>query len=583
MKLRSRILSTSRPLAALGLLALLAAGCNEDPAGSDDTDTEGGTDSSETMPTDPSGTMSGTGTDGGTDSDTDGPNPEGFVPLPGGMRKLTSREYTASVEVMLGDAAADAAIPPADIAQEGFDAVGASILALSADTIELYERSATAVADAAVENPADIQALVPCVSANANPACYREVATTLGRFAFRRTLEAEEIESIAAIGAAGQQWADDGAFMTGLRYELMAILQAPSFLYIQEVGEADDESGYRHLTGVELATRMSFFLTGHTPTLELLDAAEAGELNTAEQVRAQAEQMVANPEARTALDGFFAEALRLRSLADAPKNAEVFPEFSPELGEMMKDETLLLLYDVVWDRDADFREIFSARHTYVNDALADLYGIPSPGTGDLFARVDWPEDQLRAGYTSQGSFLTWQSGPLRNSPTKRGRYIQERILCTEIPPPDPSVDLELPEGEDLTLKELLEMHLDQPGCATCHSLTDPLGFAFERYSAIGAMRLFDNGKPVETDGEIIGVGSWNDARELGDVLAADPRTGDCLIENLMRGSLGQSLTDDSAPGVEDLGLTFADTGYSVQSLLVEMAAHPLFRLVDEPK
>ena len=105
MKLRTRNLSTSRPLVTLGLLALVAAGCNEDPSGAGETDTESGTGNSETMPTDPSGTMSGTDsdTDGDTDSDTDGPNPEGFVPLPGGMRKLTSREYTASIDVMLGD------------------------------------------------------------------------------------------------------------------------------------------------------------------------------------------------------------------------------------------------------------------------------------------------------------------------------------------------------------------------------------------------------------------------------------------------------------------------------------------------
>jgi PAS domain-containing protein len=270
-------------------------------------------------------------------------------------------------------------------------------------------------------------------------------------------------------------------------------------------------------------------------------------------------------------------------LADAPKNAELFPAFSPELGDMMKDETLLLLYEIIWDRDADFREVFSARHTYVNDTLADLYGIPSPGTGALFSKVDWPEDQHRAGYTSQGSFLTWQSGPRRNSPTKRGLYIQERILCSDIPPPDPNVDLELPEGEDLTLKELLEMHLENPGCATCHAQTDPLGFAFERYDAIGAPRDTDNGKPVETDGQVPGIGEWDNASELGDILAADPRTGNCLIENLMRGTLGQSITEDSLPGVQDLGLTFAEGGYSVQTLLVDMAAHPLFRLVDEPK
>ena len=575
--------SKHRPSWALGLLALTLAACNGGGSNGGDSDTDSGTGGTGGGSASATEGETETATGGETDGDTDDPTPEGFVPPPGGMRKLTAREYTSSIALMLGDEAAAAAEPPADIAQEGFDAVGASILALPADTIELYERSATAVADAVVENPATIQALVPCVDEGANAACYREVATTLGRFAYRRSLTEDEIESVTAIGVAGQEWADDGAFMTGLRYELMAILQAPSFLYIQEVGEVDEASGFRKLTSTELATRVSFFLTGHTPSLELLDAAEAGELESPDQLRTLAQEMVANPEARTALETFFAEAYRLRSLSEAPKNAELFPAFSPELGDMMKNETLLLLYDIVWDRDADFRELFNARHTYVNDALAELYGIDAPGSGELFTRVEWPQNQRRAGYTSQASFLTWQSGPRRNSPTKRGLYIQERILCSEIPPPDPNAEITLPESDDLTLKELLEMHLDQDGCRSCHALTDPLGFAFERYDAIGALRTMDNGQPVETDGEVAGIGTWQDAQELGDILAADSRTGDCLIENLMRGSLGQSPDEDTHAGVEDLGFTFADNGYSVQSLLVDMVAHPLFRLVDEPK
>lgn len=583
MKRHPRTHSPYRPLLALGILTL-ALGCGGGSANGGETDGASGTDGTDSTP---SGSASMSATDGDTDTDTDGdtddPTPEGFVPAPGGMRKLTGREYRASVGLILGDAAEDAADPPTDIAQGGFDAVGASILALPADVIEGYERSATAVADAVVADPGHLQALVPCVEANANPACYREVATTIGRFAYRRTLDTDEIEALAAIGAAGQQWSDDNAFMTGLRYELMAILQAPSFLYIQEVGEMDPSSGFRKLTGTELVTRVSFFLTGHTPTLELLDAGEAGDYDAPDALRGLAEDMVASPEARVAVEAFFAEAYRLRDLSLVAKNAELFPTFSSDLGEMMKDETLLLLYDIVWDRDGDFREFFNARHTFVNDALAEHYGIAPPGTGELFTQVDWPADQRRAGYTSQGSFLTWQSGARRNSPTKRGLYIQERILCNEIPPPDPNANIILPESDDLTLKELLEMHLDQDGCRSCHALTDPFGFAFERYDAIGALRLMDNGKPVETDGEIVGVGEWQDAQQLGDILAESPVTGDCLIENMVRGTLGQTPTDDTHAGIEDLGLIFADNGYSVQSLLVDMVAHPLFRLVDEPK
>ncbi len=573
-------------MAALGLLTgvLALAGCGDDASASSDGDTETGTGESEDTSVDT--TQGADGTDGGTDgtdsaSDTEGPM-EGFIPGPGGMRKLTSREYTESIALMLGDAAAAAVLPPEDIGQEGFDAVGASILPPPATDIELYERSATTVADAVLTDLGPLQSLVPCVEAGANPACYREVATTLGRFAYRRTLTDDEVETIAGIGAEGQTWAE-GDFLTGLRYELMAILQAPSFLYIQEVGEPDPEGDYRRLTSNELATRMSFFLTGHTPTLELLDAAEGGQLETPEQIRALAEDMVANPEARVALDSFFSEALRLRDLANAPKNAEIFPEFSPELGEAMANETLLLVFEIIWQNDGDYRELFNSDHTYVNDELASIYGIEPPGTGELFQQVPWPADQNRAGYTSQASFLTWQSGPRRNSPTKRGLYVQERILCGEIPPPDPNAELDLPDSDDLTLKELLELHLDQDGCRSCHALTDPIGFAFENYNAIGGFRTEDNGKPVETDGEVAGVGAWNNAKELGDVLANDPRIGGCLIENLMRGRIGRSPTDDEEPAIEDLGLTFEDANYSVQTLLVEMTAHPLFRLVDEPK
>ncbi|MEM9461071.1 MAG: DUF1592 domain-containing protein [Myxococcota bacterium] len=566
-----------RALAILsGVLAL--AGCGDDVAATSG-DTETGSGSGGTADSSMADGTDGT-TEGGSQSDG---QIEGFMPGAGGMRKLTVREYRASVDLMLGPAAAAAAIPPADIGQDGFDAVGASILPLAADSVELYERSAAAVADAVISDLGPLQALVPCVSANADAACYREVATSLGRLAYRHTLSTAEVDSLANIAAQGQRWGA-GAFLTGLRYELMAILQAPSFLYVQEIGEPDPEgSEFRRLTASELATRMSLFLTGHTPTLELLDAAEAGMLDTSAQIRAQAELMVGNPEARTAMESFFGEALRLRRLAEAPKNAEIFPQFSPELGEMMKDETLLLVADIIWNRDADYRTLFDADYTFVNDPLAALYGMDPPGTGSMFTQVQWPEQQHRAGYTSQASFLTWQSGPRRNSPTKRGLYVQERILCQRIQPPDPDAELELPDSEDLTLKELLEMHLDNDGCRGCHALTDPIGFAFESYTAIGAFRTTDNGKPVETDGEIADIGAWNNAKELGEILAQDPRTGTCLVRNLVKGTLGQRLTAEHTPGIDDLGLVFADSGYRVQALLVDMTAHPLFRLVDEPK
>jgi hypothetical protein len=500
------------------------------------------------------------------------------------MRKMLSREYRSSVELMLGPEAGAAATPPEDQAQDGFDAVGASILSLPPDAIELLERSATDIADATIANPATLAQVVPCVTGSQDAACYEEVATVLGRYAFRHPLDAGEIDRLTDIGLAGQQWDETGNFMSGLKYELMAILQSPSFLYISEVGEADPQSGYRRLTANELASRMSFFLLGRTPELELLDLAESGGLAEAAQVREVAQKMMASPEARVALASFFDELLRLRSLATVAKNAEVFPLFTPELGEAMRQESLLLVHDIVWNQDTDYRNLFNANYTFVNDPLAALYDIPEPGTGEVFTKVDWPESQNRAGYMSQASFLTWQSGPLRNSPSKRGKYVQEMILCNEVPPPDPNAELDLPEPEEnQTLKELLEQHMENDGCKSCHANFDPIGFAYEFYDGIGAYRTTDNGGPISANGEIVGIGAWNNARELGEVLAADARTARCLIENFIRGSLGHAPTKGERPGIDALDADFAESGYSVKSLLVEMVTSPVFQLVDEPK
>ncbi len=552
---------------------LMTAGsaCRDDDAAVSGTGTDGAGDGSSTSGSEPGGTT--------TDAEPEG---EAFVPGPGGMRRLSGREYRASVKLMLGSEAAEAAEPPEDTAQQGYDAVGGALLSVPSEVIPRYERSSAGIADAVLLHPQTLQTLVPCVAEDADASCYREVATRLGRFAFRRSLLDAEVDSIATIGSEAKDWGD-GDFMTGLRYALMAILQSPSFLYLQEVGEDDAESGYRRLSSTELASRLSFFLTGHTPSLELLALAETGGLETEDQIREIAEELVAGPEARIALDSFFSEALRLRELSSAAKNADVFPAFSPELAQFMEDETLLLLYDIIWQQDADYRELFRAPYTFVNDVLAENYGIPKPGTGETFAQVEWPEEQRRAGFLSQGSFLTVQSSAIRNSPTKRGAFVQEHVLCVEIDDPNPDIELDLPDAEDLTLKELLEMHLDQDGCRSCHGLTDPVGFAFERYTAIGGIRTTDAGKPVETDGAVLGLGEWQDARELGEILADNDRIAGCLIENMMRGVLGRGPAVGEEPAVENLTDRFIDSGHSVQTLLVEMATHPLFRLVDEPK
>jgi uncharacterized protein DUF1592/uncharacterized protein DUF1588/uncharacterized protein DUF1595/uncharacterized protein DUF1587 len=510
-----------------------------------------------------------------------------FEPAAGGVRRILSHEYTRSIALVLGAEASEAAETPKDIAQEGFDAIGATILPPSAEPIEIYERSAEAVAETALNNPATLAATAPCVSAaQATDSCYREVATKVGRLMWRRPLAQEEIDSLVGVATFAADWDPANAFEAAIKYELMALLQSPNFLYITALGQPDEASGHRKLDAYELASRLSFFLLSRTPDAALLDKAEAGELETPEQIRSAAQTMIESSDARLSVELFYDELLRLRFLAETAKNAETFPTWTPELAAAMRQETLLLVEDLVWTRNADIRTLFNADYTYVNPELAAHYGLILPPGSTGFSKVFWREEQHRAGFTSQGAFLAHQSGPLRNSPTKRGKAVLKFILCEDPPPPPNNVvpELPMPPPGGATLRELLDLHMDDPACAPCHAQTDPIGFAFESFDAIGRHRTADEyGFPIDATGAVDGLGEWTNAAELGELLANDSRTGPCFVRGLVRGKLGHTESSGEARAIDALAASFAEGGHSMQSLLVDMAAHALFRYVNEPR
>jgi hypothetical protein len=554
--------------------ALLVAACLTLIACRAGADREGGGDT----PAAPTGVAS-EGDDTGETAEVDA-----FRPAPGGMRRLLRHQYVGSIRYLLGEAAAAAADPPGDYPLHGFDAIGAAELALQASAIAQCEASARAVAIAAVAQRDRLAEHVPCVSAS-DPGddCYHRVAVELGRLAWRRPLVDEEVDALVEIAAAGRAW--DGSFGTGLRYELMAMLESPSFLYVVEVGEpAADDPSRRQLRPLELATRMSLFLLGRTPDAALLAAAEAGELATEDQVRAAAAAMLQRPEARSTLATFYRELLLLRDLAGLSKDADMFPQFNTALAASMEQETLRLIEEIVWEEDGDIRSLLDARHTYVDAGLAALYGVPAPAEPGMVA-VRLPDEQGRAGFLGHASFLARLSHPSMTSPTRRGQFIRTRLLCEVILPPPPGIDTTLPGAADApeTMKEKLLRHMRDPSCSGCHAAMDPLGLALENYDALGIFRTSEYGLMIDASASVADLGEFAGARELAARLVGDRRVAACVIKNFVRGGLGHIEGPGELPIVHDLEDRFQADGHRVQGLLVELAASPLFRVVGEPK
>lgn len=499
------------------------------------------------------------------------------------MRRLLAPQYVASVKALLGAAAAAAARPPPDIASQGFEAIGASQLTPGESALVAYEQSARAIADRVVADVSKLPALMGCTPQSATDAtCFATFVRAFGRRAFRRPLADDEVARYVKL-------ATDTAtrfsnVYAGTAYAVMGLLQSPHFLYQVEIGEPDPlEPTRRRLTGYELATRMAYFLTGAPPDDALLDAAAADELASPDGIRAKARTMLARPEARDALDHFYAERMKLRGLESLTKDPDEFPEFSPYLADSMRREALLLLRDVVWANNADYRDLYTAPFAYVDAPLAELYGM-APVLSGSFERRLLPPNRL--GVLGQAAFLAREAHPLSTSPTRRGRFVSERILCIDIPPPPPEVVTELPQpipGMPMTMRQRLREHAANEQCASCHARMDGIGLSLENFDALGRHRTLDEGLPIDPTGEIFEVGTYQGLAGLGRLVRERPELHRCWVRSLYRHATGHVEVAGDEQALLDVDLRFEAGQYRLKELLLELVVSDAFRFVDNPE
>lgn len=577
-----------RPLA---LASLLLAGCysgadlSPDSGETASTGVTGNSGNSGASADDGGTPTTGAGEDAGESASDDGGTPADFDPAPVRLRLLLARHYQNAIRDLLGDAAATLADPPKDTALNGFEAIAAAQVSLTDSAVEAYEKSARAVATEAVKDQARIAGFLGCAPTGPDDVdCHRQFVTNFGRMTWRRALVTEEVELYTAVAqdAALQL----GNFDAGVEAAIATFLQSPYFLYQVEVGDPDpDEPEDRNLTSIELATRLSFFLLDTTPSPELLALAEAGGLTTSDQVRAVAETMVEAPGARQASGNFYAEVLKLRALEELPKDPATYPLFSPGLAAAMRQETLALIDDVAFTTDSDFRNILNAPYTFVNGPLAALYGlIPDPNQlGDTWQRFDLPPETKRGGILGQSAFLASYAHISSTSPTLRGKFVREALMCQGMPAPPPDVVTELPAGEEYkTMRDRLAGHKKKE-CAGCHDLMGPIGLGLENFDGIGVFRLVENGVTLDTSEEVIGLGLFDGPRELGTILRDSPDVTRCMVRNLFRHATGHLELLSEKVALDEVDGAFATAEFRLKDLLVELVSSPAFLRVGTPE
>jgi len=410
-------------------------------------------------------------------------------------------------------------------------------------------------------------------------ACASEILSRMARQAYRRTTTEQDLALLLEFFNSGRE--QGGSFDTGIQFALEFMLSDPDFLirnYRDPAQLASTE--VFQLSDLELASRLAFFLWSSSPDDTLLGLAEAGELSDPAVYTAQAQRLLADPRGiSTLVEDFAAQWLNLRRLDEVQINTVLFPEYDVSLIEAFAQETEMFIAETL-EQDTSIIELLNADYTFVNERLAEHYGIDDI-YGSRFRKANFPDTSQRGGLLAHGSLLTVTSYPGRTSPVLRGKWLLDNLLGTPPPPPPPNVPI-LPDAEagqlPASIRERLAQHRADPVCSSCHTVIDPLGFALENFDVIGAWREFDEvGNPVDPNGNYPGGVEFAGFADLRDWMLDRPdRFAHTLIEKLMTYALGRRVEYYDQPVIRQIVRQAAADNYRWSSIVLGIVQSPPF-------
>ncbi len=393
--------------------------------------------------------------------------------------------------------------------------------------------------------------------------------------AFRRPVSAAEIDKYMAMYDRVAQ--RDDPYEERVKLALKAVLVSPQFLFHLTPGSSE-EPGLRPLGDHEVAARLSYFLWSTAPDDELRRVADLGQLLSPKSIAAQVDRLLDDPRSRAFANTFAGQWLGTKDLGGRvqPTISEVQDFYTPEVAADLREEPVVLFHHL-FTANASLIDLLDGNYTFLNERLVRFYELEGkipPVRGNLFQRVQWP-DQQRAGLLGLGSVLAITSNFRQTNPVVRGAWVLENLLGVKVPSPPPDVpplETEANRKLKLTTRQKLEKHRENPACAACHNLMDPMGFGLENFDGYGRWRDSENGLPVDASGVTPSGEKFNGAVELRQILvkrkAEFVRT---LTGKVLGYALGRGLHDADHCTVQRIVAALEKDGYRARTLIREVA------------
>ncbi len=498
----------------------------------------------------PLGGCWGTIGDPGDSASRCGPMPES--PL----RRLSHTEFRNTVRDLFPGTELPSLQLAADPTPHGFDNDASSLQAAPL-LVTQYNAAAVTLSDMLGDDLAEI---VPCAAA-ADQACGHAWIDDFAVRAFRRPLSPSEKQVFVELFDGYLAMND---FRVAMELTTQAILQAPQFLYRIETGSD-------LATQFDVASRLSYLLWATMPDATLFEAARRGELATPEQVSAQVDRMLADPRALEGFMTFTSQWMELAHLDRVSKHAA--DGWSEDVRAALREEARRFLQEVIFRRGGTLTDFLLSSKTFVNADTAAFYGLPAP--------ADWTEVELppdRVGFLMQAQFLASNGHPDNPSPVLRGLFVLRNFLCIELGSPPAGVNMIIPgpeAGVPTTNRQNYDRVTGGDVCASCHSIINPIGFAFEEYDSFGRHRTEDNGLPVDANVVVQGT-PISGAKALAEYLSTSAEVQQCVAGKYLTYATGGVATGSDQCLAEDVQADLAATGGSLTHLMKSIATHPRF-------
>ena len=497
---------------------------------------------------------------------------------PVALRRLNAAQYRAAVAEAFGvDIEVTGRFEP-ETRRAGLLAVGNAQVTVSAAGFEGYEALARNVA-AQVVAPERRDGLVcrPAFESGPDDACTEAFVRDVGGRLLRRSLADADVRSrVAAAAGAAEAMGD---FYAGLELAAVSLLVAPDFLFrVERTEPVPGAPGEQRLTGDTLASRLSYFLWNSGPDEALRAAAGAGELTAAASLPHHVDRLLDSPSFETGVRAFFDDLLHLADVEALQKDLVRFPIFSQGIARDAREQTLRVVVEHLLAQEGDYRELFTTSRSFMTRTLGPLYRVPVRSRD--WEAMEFPEGHPRAGLLSHASLLMLHAHPGRSSPTLRGEFLRESLLCQTVPPAPADVEFALfnddQSVEHRTARDRLEVHSTVASCRGCHQLTDPIGLGLEEFDGIGRHRTTENDVRIDASGELDGQ-RFADHVELGAAFRDHPRLAPCLVENLYKYAVGREIVAAEQSSIRRIEEAFAAAGFRLRAALRAVALSAGFR------